>query len=107
MKLFTNWKTALVTLVIFASSMVLMPGFTAMAIAADTATPSDTGAGAAGTDTTDAADAEGAGAAGSAGGEATFAGLSTGTIVAGAVVLAAGIAIIAASGSGSSSSSHH
>jgi hypothetical protein len=107
MKLFTNWKTALVTLVIFAFSMGFLPGFTAMAMAADTATPSDTGAGAAGDDTAGAAGAEGAGAAGASGGEAVFAGLSAGTIAAGVVVVAAGIAIIAASSSGSSSSTSH
>jgi hypothetical protein len=107
MKLMTNWKTALIVMSVFAFTMVLLPGFTAKAIAADTSTPGDTGAGAAGTGNDDNKKAAaGAGMAGASGGEATFAGLSTGTIVAGAVILAAGIAIIAAS-SGGSSTSHH
>jgi hypothetical protein len=106
MKLFSNWKTVVVVLSVFAFTMVLIPGFTAQAMAADTATPSDTGAGAAGADTAGAAGAEGAGAAGAAGGEAVFAGLSAGTIAAGAVVVAVGIGIIVAS-SGGSTSSHH
>jgi hypothetical protein len=107
MRQFTNWKTAVTTLVIFAFSMVFLPGFTAKAMAADTATPSNAGAGATEADDAGAAGAEGAGAAGSAGGEAVFAGLSAGTIAVGALVVAAGIAIIAASSSGSSSTSHH
>jgi hypothetical protein len=100
MKLFTNWKTALVTLVIFSVSMVFLPGFTSMAIAADSSTTSDTGPG--------PADTSAAEAAGSAGGAATFAGLSTGTIVIGTVVVAGIIAVAVSAGSGGgSSTSHH
>jgi hypothetical protein len=105
MKLFTNWKTALVTLVIFGFSMIVLPGLTASAMAADTAAPSNAGAGAAGTDTTGAtAGAEGAGAAG---GDAVFAGLSAGTLAIGAVIVASGIAIAILSSESSSSTSHH
>jgi len=105
MNLLANWKTALATLVVFAFSMVFLPGFTTIALAEDTASPSDTGAATTESDLPGAAAAEGAGAAG---GETVFAGMSAGTVTAGVVVVAAGIAIIAASSGGdSSSSSHH
>jgi hypothetical protein len=86
MKLFTNWKTALVTLIIFVVSMVFLPGFTAKALAVDTTPPSDTD--------TSATETDAARAAGATGGEAVFAGLSAGTLAVGAVIAAAGIAII-------------
>jgi hypothetical protein len=92
MKLITNWKTALIVLSVFACTMVLLPGFTATAIAADTTTQSNTGAE----------------AAGAAGGEAVFAGLSTGTIALGVLIsIGVLIQVILSSGGSTTSTSHH
>jgi hypothetical protein len=96
MKLITNWKTAFIVLSVFACTMVLLPGFTAKAIAADTTTQSNT-----------SAEAAGAGKAGAAGGEAVFAGLSAGTITLG-VLISIGVLIqVLLSSSGSSASTSH
>jgi hypothetical protein len=91
---------SLVSLVVFATSLIFLPGFNAKVIAADTA-PIVT-----------AQAIEGAAAAGAEGGMATFTGISTGTIIAGTV--AAGVAaawIIGAASNGDSDSTttttHH
>ena len=97
-----NWKAALVIVIIFAVSAVLMPGFTARAMAEDQQ------------DSKKAAGApvpEGeAAAAGAAAGTATSSGISLGTIALGALVVGGiGAAALAAGGHGGSTATtaHH
>lgn len=104
MKQIYNRIPVLFILSIFVVSMMFLPGFTTKAISADSTTTSDASTAPAGSGAEGEGATSGAGSAGAEGGEAVFAGLTTGTIVIGVVVVAAGIGIIAAISGGSSTS---
>ncbi len=104
MRCFTNWKTALVVLGAFAFTFIILPGFTAQVMAADTPTSVAQVAGGAGA----AGSAAGASTAGAAGGAATAAGISAGTITAAIVAAYAGvIAVLSATSDSGTTTSHH
>ena len=102
MKMSHNWKVSLVVISFFAVSTILLPGFTAKAMAEgqqnnDKAATAVVPAGEAG-----------AAGAGAAGGAAATTGISVGTIAIGAVIVGGvAAAALAAGGGGGSTTSHH
>lgn len=92
MKQRASWKRVVVVLSVLAMSLVCIPGFAVTAMAADSAPVATT---------------NGASAAGASGGEATLAGLSTGTIVAGTIAAAAIVGWVVGAANNGDTTSHH